>query len=235
MGWTLYRIWSTDWIKDPVAEGQKLVDAIERAIHSFDEDGQSFYTQPDDKHDEGSLVRVETKNGTETVASYGFAEYHETKCGSIHSYSDLRHSLKEVIDNEYPIHYDLLCKRAAGWLGREKVTSRIREEVDYGLSGMKSFVRKNDFFFPKAYKDIPVRLPNPRRIQHIHTEELASAMFTILRTYVGATRKTLIDETARVYGFGRTTAQVGEAMEKAIEYLLGLGTIEETDGKLRIK
>ena len=25
MGWKIYRIWSTDWIKDPITEGQKLV------------------------------------------------------------------------------------------------------------------------------------------------------------------------------------------------------------------
>ena len=27
MGWKIYRIWSTDWIKDPISEGQRLVEA----------------------------------------------------------------------------------------------------------------------------------------------------------------------------------------------------------------
>ena len=32
MGWTIYRIWSTDWIKDAKTEGEKLLCAIEEAI-----------------------------------------------------------------------------------------------------------------------------------------------------------------------------------------------------------
>ena len=39
MGWKIYRIWSTDWIKDPVAEGEKLLAAVEEAIETFGVDG----------------------------------------------------------------------------------------------------------------------------------------------------------------------------------------------------
>ena len=35
MGWQLYRVWSTDWIKDPVTEGNRLTEAIENAIDNF--------------------------------------------------------------------------------------------------------------------------------------------------------------------------------------------------------
>ena len=35
MGWTIYRIWSTDWIKDLKSEGRKLLDAIEDAINNY--------------------------------------------------------------------------------------------------------------------------------------------------------------------------------------------------------
>jgi len=35
MGWKIYRIWSTDWIKDAKTEGRKLINAIEKAIFSI--------------------------------------------------------------------------------------------------------------------------------------------------------------------------------------------------------
>jgi very-short-patch-repair endonuclease len=35
MGWKIYRIWSTDWIKDPVTEGAKLLEAVEDAIACY--------------------------------------------------------------------------------------------------------------------------------------------------------------------------------------------------------
>jgi len=38
MGWKIYRIWSTDWIKDSDAEKKKLLDAIEKAITLYHED-----------------------------------------------------------------------------------------------------------------------------------------------------------------------------------------------------
>ena len=33
--WKIYRIWSTDWIKDPVAEGNRLIEAIEDALKNY--------------------------------------------------------------------------------------------------------------------------------------------------------------------------------------------------------
>ncbi|MDO5520010.1 MAG: DUF4011 domain-containing protein [bacterium] len=35
IGWNIYRIWSTDWIKNPFVEGQKLLEAVEHAIAEY--------------------------------------------------------------------------------------------------------------------------------------------------------------------------------------------------------
>lgn len=37
MGWNIYRIWSTDWIKDPITEGERLINAIQKAIEAYDD------------------------------------------------------------------------------------------------------------------------------------------------------------------------------------------------------
>lgn len=37
MGWKFYRVWSTDWIKDPCEEGKKLLAAIQKAIDDYRE------------------------------------------------------------------------------------------------------------------------------------------------------------------------------------------------------
>jgi very-short-patch-repair endonuclease len=37
MGWTIYRVWSTDWIKDPKTEGEKLLNAVKEAIANYHE------------------------------------------------------------------------------------------------------------------------------------------------------------------------------------------------------
>jgi very-short-patch-repair endonuclease len=37
MGWIIYRVWSTDWIKDQHTEGARLLDAVKKAINGYSE------------------------------------------------------------------------------------------------------------------------------------------------------------------------------------------------------
>ena len=37
MGWTLYRIWSTDWVKDPYSERKRLIEAVDKALENYEE------------------------------------------------------------------------------------------------------------------------------------------------------------------------------------------------------
>jgi hypothetical protein len=59
-------------------------------------------------------------------------------------------------------------------------------------------------------------------------------MIQILKTYIGATRKTLCVETARVYGFASTGPAIAAQLNEAFEILLRGKVIEETDGKLSL-
>lgn len=42
MGWNIYHIWSADWIKDPAAEGEKLVHTIKKALLTYGNDSVIF-------------------------------------------------------------------------------------------------------------------------------------------------------------------------------------------------
>ncbi len=137
---------------------------------------------------------------------------------------------------EFPIHYEYLCQRLAYLFGNEKATVKVRREVDYGLSHLTGYVvRIGDFLYPRGNRQIVVRIPNTRKSQHISPDEFAAAMVKILGTYVGATRKTLCMETARVYGFGSTGTAIAASMNEAIDTLVKHGIIDETDGKLSIR
>ena len=240
MGWKIYRVWSTDWIKDPVSEGQRLVDAIEDAIVGYDDSRQQLFTQQETEEEEVFLeVEKKAPDKNASVNPYGFDSFQKTSFAGLptnrNGYLELSDCIDAVVKNEYPIHYDLLCQRLAGLFGNEKATVRVRREVDYALNRMNNIKRIGDFFFPRDVQQIPIRLPNTRSIQYIHVTELGAAMLKILEKCVGPTRKTLIDETARVYDFKRTGPQISSAMNNAIEYLLKSNLIEEIDGKLRIR
>lgn len=241
MGWKIYRIWSTDWIKDPITEGNRLVEAVDEAISSYVEnfpepirnDEPEASTGPDE------FITVEEKpvDVGKAANPYGFAAPVVTDFKQLprdrFGYLKMTDCVELLVKNEYPIHYELLCQRLSPLLRREKATSVVRREVDYALRSIKDrVVRKGDFLYPADYTEIPVRQANGRPIKHISTDELAAALLLVLRQCVGTTRAALIDESTRAYGFNRRGANIASAMNAAYEQLVAEGKVTEVDGKV---
>jgi len=240
MGWKIYRIWSTDWIKDPVTEGQKLIEAVESAINNYAEEIEPDPQMP--------LLQVESKflsinekesnaGSDELVNPYGFEKQTPTDFNFLprnaYGYLSLGDCIKAVVYNEYPIHYELLCKNLAPLLGNEKATVKVRREVDYALKSLKGVVRKGDFFYPSGYtKVIPKATGNTRPINYINTDELAEAMLVIVSNSYGILKDSLLQSTAREYGFARSGEKIQVSLQKAYEFLLKSGRVKETDGKV---
>ena len=242
MGWKIYRIWSTDWIKDPVTEGQKLVDAVEKALlDCSNETDDSLFerTEPIEESTEQTYLTIDIKDTRDEDEDnpYQFeirnTASFERLPRDANGYLDLADCIMEVVNVEFPVHYDLLCKRIAPLFGFEKVTSTVRKEVDYKLQQLKKqVVKKGDFFVPN--KDIAIKPMhnNTRQIQHICTEELAVAMHHVARVCVGATVDSVCSETARAYGFKRKSDKINSSMMEAYEHLTLSGKVKEVDGKV---
>ena len=63
MGWKIYRVWSTDWIKDQQTEGERLLKAIESAIAEYHEEPQKQTFQ----HKITNFLDIRTKSTQEIV------------------------------------------------------------------------------------------------------------------------------------------------------------------------
>ena len=245
MGWKIYRIWSTDWIKDPIAEGEKLVEVVEDAIASYGVDEKFLkrdLSRDVEKSNLSNYINYEDINISieQTRNPYSFEKSEVSSFSDLprdkDGYLELTDCIMEVIKTEYPIHYELICQRLAPLYGNEKATVKIRRELDIGLSQLgEKVLRKGDFLFPSGYNTVPVRIPNNRKIQHISIEELSEAMIRILKTGIGTTKRALCSETTRVYGFNRAGQNISSAMYKALNDLIATGRVEEIEGKLKIK
>lgn len=241
MGWKIYRIWSTDWIKDPITEGDKLVDAIEKAISSFGEQSRKEpmkVSSKDEKH-ANNFVSENIKKISEDEQSnpYGFATYKETDFSILpkdeYDYLEPIDALSACVYNEFPIHFELLCKKIAPYYGYDRATPSLKKDVEYDLQSLSgAIVRKGEFLFPYEYDKITVRIPNERRINYVSIQELAEAMNTILTKSVGITREGLCLETTRVYGWLRMTQGIAESMYAACDELIEQGKVLEIDGKI---
>jgi len=238
MGWKIYRIWSTDWIKDPITEGQKLLEAVENAINGYAEETDDYY-QVSDPIVENAFLDMENKEYSQEndINPYRFEKQKDTNFSNLprdaYGYLSLVDCIKATVENEYPLHYELLCKKMAPLFGNEKVTVKVRREVDNALNSLQGVHRKGDFFYPTGYtKVIPKAIGNTRPINYISPDELAEAMLVIISNSYGIMRDNLFQATAREYGFSRSGERIQAALQKAYELLQRSGRIKELDGKL---
>lgn len=241
MGWKIYRIWSTDWIKDPITEGERLIQAVENAIKEYvDEDIQNLdVTVKDFSQDAPDFLKLDKKEVNPELESnpYGFIEMKETDFTDLlrDRYSNVRDYIMVALHNEYPIHYDSLCRSLAFLWGNEKATSKVRNEINYYLGDLvkkKQVIIKCNFLYPVDYKTIEPKSNNSRPIDMVSIDELAEAMLRIAKVCIGPTVEALCTETARAYGYSRNTSKVTAAMKEAYELLLRNERIKEIDGKV---
>lgn len=249
MGWTIYRIWSTDWIKDSKTEEDKLVNAIERALGHLVVENEIVNENNSNVNTEIPVIEIEERveSSKNSNTGYGFELYKRAyPLKMIDENGNLRekHEIAlDIISLEQPIHFEELCRRIAPAYGRQKATSVVRDEVinifSNKLNGeicedIDEFVRIKDF------TEVKVRIPDPnddyvRPIAYICEEELALAMKTIVQHSFGITPENLFIVTAREYGFKRTGENIIHSLRNVYEEMLQNNEITEVDGKVCVE
>ena len=253
MGWAIYRIWSTDWIKDPKTEQTKLINAVEKALgravieteincaNEKDDDGEN------DINSTVMPIEIEEKVDMSEIKSigYGFERYDRAVLRLFDEHCAFREVdeiIYDVIEKEQPIHFEELCRRVAPIYDRQKVTSMVRDEVasifSHQLRGMIT-KDKNGFVRIKNFTDVKVRIPHPnddyiRPIAYICNEELSLAMKAIAKKSFGITPDDLFIVTAREFGFKRTGENILHSLRKVYQQMHKNGEVTEVDGKVHI-
>ena len=184
MGWAIYRIWSTDWIKDQTTEEEKLINAIEKALGANTVESWKIEQSVIPSFDIEEIIEPTGRQ----EPGYGFDLYRRANPFGEEGAAEVYETILNVISIEQPIHFEELCRRVAPLFGRQKVTSVVRNDVSFifkhYLKG-KISINKKEFVRITGFDDIRVRIPNPeddyiRPIAYICDEELALAMKVIV-------------------------------------------------------
>lgn len=252
MGWTIYRIWSTDWIKDLKTEKEKLINAIEKAIGRTSMESSNSVSHDDYNNGTNAIIPIidieEKVEPSEVVdTGYGFEVYKRAYPINIidesGNYKKEENIILDIISLEQPIHFEELCRRIAPIYGRQKATSVVRRSVRkifcYQLNGLIT-EDNNGFIRIKDFIDIKVRIPNPndvylRPISYICNEELVLAMKTIIQHSFGITPEDLFIVTARELGFKRTGENITNSLQSVYKQMIDNNEIIEIDGKVCIE
>lgn len=245
MGWRIYRVWSTDWIKNPAAEKQKLIDAVEDAI--VNNPSRSYAVSEDSSTPvlEAKVTPIEGDSSEKTDSflttnTYAFDHYERVDLSAVYRRcgGNEVNIIRNIIEFEQPIHIKDLCGIVAPIYDNQKVTSKIIGNVRHVLnSQLRSEITETDNFISmKTLSAVRVRVPRKndiyiRPIEFISKLELWAAMSHIISNTFGITAENLLTTTAREFGFKRTGGNISRILRSAYSEMLSSGVLEEVDGK----
>ena len=243
LGWTIVRIWSTDWYRRPemtlsrVLERIALLNDQHAATLSSEETGaEESAADLASLPAEGAASKPATveQNNALPIQPYAVASLRSGK--SQKTLSDIPPSVltnivTRVVQTEAPIHVDEVRRVIASFFAT-RATKRTQEQIDLGIQGAiaQNHVNQRGAFLwapdvdtsPVRFRghDCPVVNPNL-----IASEELQEAVKLALTREFGLRQDALISSTSRLLGFRRCGANLEAAIGTAIEQLRSQGTI----------
>ena len=233
-GWTILRVWSTDWFQRPTQETDRLVASIEAAK----EDAAASQAKGG-RAVPYEIVTIEREDLTEvglegagngsaasvyveadpSVPSHLNCELHEAPSGVLAAMAE------EIVGIEGPVHVDEVVARIRTAWGLKRAGARIQLAVENAIAGpvrAGRLVRSGDFLsvpgrIPMVRDRSDVASATLRKIDNLPPEELERAILDIVSANYGATADQVCLAVSRALGFKSTSAQLRTAIDGVVE------------------
>jgi len=260
LGWTVHKVWSTEWWENP----ERVINEIFTAIkNAEDNEGKEIVeTIPEnilldkDKSDHltfNNLISTQTvipilNNISPNIYEICNLEIvYPTSSEAFLSYSNtqkIKDQVKQVLETEAPIMRSLLAKRILAAWGISKLGTRINAHFEWVLNDLNlretnfddSRVFWNNTLNPNSYSGFRVTSANgqKRDAEDLPPEEIANGIKEILSHQISLPIDELVREASRLFGFARSGSNVENAMRKGIKKAIQIGLITDKDGRLII-
>ncbi len=252
-GWTIHRVWSTDWFHRRAHEEIKLLSVIDEAIDNKNlismlgannHDSFSIDSVTDHEYSSDSNAPPDLNAGSPVVI---YEEASEKFSSSLELHSAPPSVLKKIIlgivDIEGPIHQEEVGRRLASSFGLERAGARIQNITLSILKACESsgdIKRKAKFWVSASLASIPIRRrtnvssPYLKKAEFLPPDEIAEAIRHVVRSSVGISASDLDVETSRLFGFQRTGPDLKDAISRVTNKLLGAELIMGDDGLIRL-
>ncbi|MEU8886020.1 DUF3320 domain-containing protein [Streptomyces hydrogenans] len=243
LGWRLHRIWGTDWYRGREAAELRLREAVEYAIAQgplgatagpHEEEPVSSGTPEDTGLEvEYERVPVETAAPRDWSGPYRAASVRVVPRGELHTPEArpaLNQALRQILEDEGPIHEDLLVQRAREAWGVARAGTRIRDNVRTVVQALvrTGFATADGPFYDIAGRDGDLRAryapegETPRKIAHMAPEERHLALYELAAECPGMTQDELIKQVCEFFGWKRIGRDIRDRLEGDIAELYRL-------------
>lgn len=230
MGWTFYRIWSTDWFKAKTTEQERLCAAALDALN--------YQLLPKKIiEDEAENFNVQKQPTRFEFPFYDMADVHAI--AKQYGYYNKKQIVRKILELEMPMSEEWLLKRIAFLYYREKVTSVVLEEFECDMASCDrlGIIRKNNFLYLKDWKFPSLRVPRhsdiPRDIKYISLEELANGMYVLIKHNISVEKNGLFKLLTQQLGFSRIGESIYNRLESALTLIEDM--INDNCGILSLK
>lgn len=252
MGWQILRLWATDWIINRQHQEERILNAIASALEGNPAEETiettltpTLLSEPvaSSSPANASTPISANTNGTSTKASsaqcsipvgdnpfvtYTFAQWD--------THLVPKDNIMNMIRTEQPVAFDMICERVLQYqkIQQKVLGPQIRDMLSHEAVNTDplGFVTTQDYDIAQLKCRIPAEGDKPRNIDCIHPTELKLALVFIASKSFGATRESLITDTARALGFKRTTDIVNASLNHQIDLLLHNETLIDNEGKI---
>ena len=221
LGWTIHRIWSTDWYRDPDETIARLLESVGRASARPVGLKPDLRLEPPEPLPEIEVIEVRP----EEIPAYEVCrELRIPAIGELHLVAPemLAAAVEDVVRVEGPVHLDEVVRRIRTLWGLQRAGNRIREAIERGVQialRRQAVVRDGEFLRLPDTPVVPRRRNGdpPARVELIADVELAEAVQHVLRVEFATPRAELIDAAARRVGIQATSSAVAARLGTVID------------------
>ncbi|MCB1506938.1 MAG: DUF3320 domain-containing protein [Hyphomicrobiaceae bacterium] len=224
LGWRIHRIWSTEWMKNPDHELQRVKERVDELLAQPLDSPKAvpvrLHPAPMDeapiRHESASPNLGQAVEPVVIAVPYEVADF-ATPFTEIWDTTprEVAAAVARIVETEGPIHQELLRKRLTNLWGYgrsgRRIANAITRATEVGIQ-LGQIRQQGDFLWPALTREVHPRSAaengEMRTIDQIPAEEIASAVRTILSHAFSLETDELLSQTARVFGFQRVGADI---------------------------
>jgi len=260
-GWSIHRIWSTDWFHRPEDELRKVVRAIDAARITASENSVANSAGENKKSSlplgmkssplvTTNIKRLEADGGStlaiNTISQpYVEASFPVDRNFAIHDLPTdaLSSVVIEIVKVEGPIHQDEIARRITRLCGVSRTSQRIATAVEKAAeeAEIRGQLKRNGLFWSTSNQQSPpirdrsnVMSKTIRKTEYVPPAEIHKALEAVICHCVGIGEQKAIVEAAKLLGLGTKTAAFKEIASDEIRMLLNKGACELRNERLYV-
>ncbi len=241
LGWHIHRIWSDDWLNNREYE----IELIKEKVTSLSKKKAITKNIFVKKFEEVESVKdFEEKSFKDTYEHYEVAELSIRRVSNFFDVYEetIKKKMVQVLDVESPVEREYLYKKIIASFGIQKLGKRIEEQCDHLIKElskeMNIFTNKETIAIDDIQDIYSVRISKEeqRPFVLIPKEELAGAIYDILKNTFSATRDTLVADVAKeIFHNNRTGDKIKGKIDEALNHLVKKNLIIEEKGKFKMR